>query len=421
LNVELINTGTELLLGYVMNTHQQWLGRQLAELGYVVSRQATVPDTADAIRDAVAEALGRADLVIVTGGLGPTADDLTRERIAELLGRKLHGDPTVLRNLEQFFAARHRAMPERTRVQALVPEGAIVLPNYHGTAPGLALPVGGEAFGAPGRTRWLILLPGPPRELHPMFTNEVVPLLLERLPLDDAFVCRTLKTTGLGESVVEERLAPALADLVAQGLEIGYCARPGEVDVRLIGRGENATELVEQAEQSVRTHIGKHVFGVNDEQLEVVLVRLLTERQQTLAVAESCTGGFLAHRLTNVPGASAVLLSGVVAYSNAAKEQLLGVRPFLLATHGAVSEAVAREMAEGARSRAQADFALAVTGIAGPAGGTKAKPVGTVHIALATAWNTTAVQRLNPYDRETFKYVTSQQALDLLRQTILAG
>lgn len=421
MNVELINTGTELLLGYVVNTHQQWLCRQLADLGYVVSRQVTVADAAEAIRDAVAEALWRADLVIVTGGLGPTADDLTRERIAELLGRRLHEDATLLRHIEQFFAARRRPMPARARAQALVPEGAIVLPNHHGTAPGLALAVAGDTFGAAGRTRWLVLLPGPPRELHPMFTHEVVPLLLERLPLDDAFLCRTLRTTALGESIVEERLAPALADLAARGLEIGYCARAGEVDVRLIARGEHATELIEQAEQIVRAHIGKHVFGLNDEQLEVVLVRLLAERRQTLAVAESCTGGFLAHRLTNVPGASAVLVSGWVAYSNDAKERLLGVRPEVLATHGAVSDAVAREMAEGARGRTQVDYALAITGIAGPGGGTKAKPVGTVHIALATAWNTITVQRLNPYDRETFKYVTSQQALELLRQTILAG
>lgn len=421
MNVELINTGTELLLGHVLNTHQQWLCRQLADLGYAVARQVTVSDNADTIREAVAEALRRADLVIVTGGLGPTADDLTRERIAELLGRKLHEDPVVLRHIEQFFAARHRPMPERARVQALVPDGAIVLPNHHGTAPGLALPVAGEAFDAPGRTRWVVLLPGPPRELHPMFTNEVVPLLLERLPLDNAFLCRTLKTTGLGESIVEERLAPALAELIALGLEVGYCARPAEVDVRLLARGENAIELVEQAEQIVRACIGKHVFGVDEEQLEVVLVRLLTERKQTLALAESCTGGFLAHRVTNVPGASAVLLSGLVTYSNEAKEHWLGVRPLTLASHGAVSEAVAREMAEGARSRTQADYALAITGIAGPAGGTRGKPVGTVHIALATAWNTTAVHRLNPYDRETFKYVTSQQALELLRQTLLAG
>ncbi len=421
MNIEVINTGGELMLGFVLNSHQQWLCRQLADLGYVVTRQIAIADTAGAICEAVLEALGRAELIIVTGGLGPTADDITREKIAELLGRKLHEDPTVLANIEAFFAAHHRPMPPRTRVQALVPDGAIVLPNHHGTAPGLAIVVEVNQSGEQPKRRLLVLLPGPPRELHPMFTNEVLPLLLERFPLEDAFACRILRTTGLGESVVEERIASPLEALVAQGLEVGYCARTGEVDVRLVARGERAEELVSEAEQLVHTHVGKHVFGLNDEQLEAVIVRLLTERKQTLALAESCTGGFIAHRITNVPGASAVFLSGLVTYSNEAKEQLLGVRPATLALHGAISEAAACEMAEGARVRTQADYALAVTGIAGPAGGSKAKPVGTVHIALATAWNTNVLHRLNPYDRETFKHVTAQQALEFLRQTLLAG
>ncbi|MBI2927409.1 MAG: competence/damage-inducible protein A [Verrucomicrobia bacterium] len=421
MNIEVINTGGELMLGFVLNSHQQWLCRQLADLGYVVTRQIAIADTAGAICEAVLEALGRAELIIVTGGLGPTADDITREKIAELLGRRLHEDPTVLANIEAFFAAHHRPMPPRTRVQALVPDGAIVLPNHHGTAPGLAIVVEVNQSGEKPKRRLLVLLPGPPRELHPMFTNEVLPLLLERFPLEDAFACRILRTTGLGESVVEERIASPLQALVAQGLEVGFCAHTGEVDVRLVARGERAEELVSEAEQLVRTHVGKHVFGQNDDQLEAVIVRLLSERKQTLALAESCTGGFIAHRITNVPGASAVFLSGLVTYSNEAKEQLLGVRPATLASHGAVSEAAAREMAEGARARTQADYALAVTGIAGPTGGSKAKPVGTVHIALATAWNTNVLHRLNPYDRETFKHVAAQQALELLRQTLLAG
>jgi nicotinamide-nucleotide amidase len=420
-HVELINIGTELLLGATPNTHQSWLGRRLAALGYPVQRQLCVGDDAAAIGQAVRESLGRAGLVIVTGGLGPTADDLTRPVVAELLGCPLREDPLVLEHIEQVFRARGRPMPVGARVQALVPAGATVLPNLHGTAPGLAMSVPGEAFGAPGTRRLVILLPGPPRELHPMFQNEVVPLLLDRLPQAEGFACRTLRSTGLSESVVEERLAEPLAPLVELGLEIGYCARPGEVDVRLLCRGEEASAVVHQAEQLVRARLGKHVFGVDDDQLETVIVRLLTARKQTLALAESCTGGIIAHRLTNVPGASAVFLCGLVTYGYHSKEYFLGVHAETLATHGAVSEQTAREMAEGARQRSGADFALAVTGIAGPSGGSRAKPVGTVYLALATAWDTNVVHRFNPYDRETFKYVTSQQALELLRQALLAG
>jgi nicotinamide-nucleotide amidase len=227
-----------------------------------------------------------------------------------------------------------------------------------------------------------------------------------------------LKTTGIGESLVEDKIAGPLKPLVEAGLEIGYCARVGEVDVRLVATGRDAAEKVKTAEQIVRTAIGHHVFGAEDDELEAVIVRLLAERKQTIALAESCTGGRIADRLTNVPGASAVFRCGLVTYSNEAKMTFLGVRQETLAAHGAVSEAVAREMAEGARQRSGADYALAVTGIAGPGGGTVEKPVGTVFIALASAKRTVVLNPMNPYDRETFKLVTSQQALELLRRTL---
>jgi len=233
------------------------------------------------------------------------------------------------------------------------------------------------------------------------------------------FICRTLKTTGLGESLVEERIAGPLKTLTQAGLEIGYCARVGEVDVRLTAHGADAERKVNEAERIIRGLIGRHVFGKDEDELQSILIRLLTERKQTLAVAESCTGGRIADRLTNVPGASAVFLCGFVTYNNNAKESFLGVRPETLAAHGAVSEPVVREMAEGARRRGGADFGLAVTGIAGPTGGSAEKPVGTVFIALATAQQTFVLNPMNPYDRETFKQVTSQQALELLRRKIL--
>jgi len=416
--IELINTGSELMLGRVLNTHQQWLCRQFANLGYLVSRAVVVPDTAQAIESAVGEALGRADLLIVTGGLGPTSDDLTRELIAKLLGKSLHEDSAVLAHIATFFEQRKRRMPERTRVQALVPEGATVLHNPHGTAPGLALQVQPNPFRS-GKPGWLVMLPGPPRELRPMFIESVVPLLRQVLPPPNLFVCRTLRVTGLGESLVEEKVAGPLAKLVQAGLELGYCARPGQVDVRLAARNADAPKLLAEAEAIVRARLGAHIYGEEEEEIEDVLIRRLTERRQTLAVAESCTGGCIAHRLTNVPGASQVLLAGFVTYSNQSKQKLLNVSPLILVEHGAVSQAVALQMAEGAREQTGADFALSITGIAGPTGGTVAKPVGTVFIGLAGPFPTIVEHNLNPFDRATFKNVTAQQALDLLRRTVL--
>ncbi len=417
--IEIINTGSELLLGRVLNTHQQFLCRRLSDLGWTVSRQVAVPDTGDAIEQAVRESLSRAELVITTGGLGPTSDDRTRDLVAAMLGRKLVTHDEVLARIKNWFCGRHRAMPPSTAVQAQVPEGATVLLNENGTAPGLVLEVPAGLLSP--RASLVVMLPGPPRELQPMFLNQVAPLLRARFAGTEPFVCRTLKTTGLGESRVEEMIAPPLEPLVARGLEIGYCARTGEVDVRFVARGASAREVVAEAEQTARSLIGDAVFGEQDDQLEQVVVSLLTERREWLALAESCTGGFIANRLTNVPGASAVLWGGGVTYANDAKMKLLGVRQETLREHGAVSDATATEMAEGARRVSGAAFAIAVTGIAGPGGGTEEKPVGTVFIALATGRGTRVVKSLNRFDRETFKYVTSQQALDLLRRELLRG
>ena len=251
-----------------------------------------------------------------------------------------------------------------------------------------------------------------------MFTNEVLPLLQSRFPNPEAFVCRTLRSTGIGESLVEAKIARPLDPLVQAGLEIGYCARFGEVDVRLSARGAKAAELVEQAEQTVRSLLEKHIFGGESDQLHSVIVQALTARKETLALAESCTGGYVANRVTNVPGASEVFLGGWVTYSNQTKEAFLGVRHATLETYGAVSEQTAREMAEGARREMNSTYALAITGIAGPSGGSAEKPVGTVYIALASPRRTLVLHQVNRYDRESFKFVTSQQALELLRRQL---
>ena len=439
MNIELLNTGSELMLGRVLNTHQQWLCRRLADLGYVVTRQVAVPDTAHDIQSAVREALSRADLIVTTGGLGPTSDDLTRDLIAQLLGKKLRLDEAVLDHIKRRFAARNLPMPKNNEVQALVPEGALVLANPNGTAPGLAMKVGSGVWGlASGKpqtserlspdpraqnqdAKWLVLLPGPPRELRPMFDNFVVPLLRREFPLDAPFICRTLRTSGIAESLVQEKIAALLGALVAAGLEIGYCARTGQVDVRLSARGGNGKKIVRAAEAVVQKILGAQIYGFDDEEMETVVVRLLTERKKTLAMAESCTGGCIAHRVTNVPGASAVFLGGFVTYSNESKQKFLGVRAETLAAHGAVSEAVAREMAEGARLQLGADFAIGITGIAGPGGGTKEKPVGTVFLGLAGEFGTVVERKFNPYERGTFKEVTAWQALEMLRVRLVCS
>jgi nicotinamide-nucleotide amidase len=404
-----INTGTELLLGDVLNSHLSFIAREIFPLGLRIDRQITVPD-GEAIRDAIVDSLPQAEIIFITGGLGPTTDDITREVTADLLGLKLQHDPAILRAIEERAARRGFRLTDRVARQADVPEGATVLPNEHGSAPGLYLP----AETARNRPH-LFLLPGPPRELHPMFRSTVLPILRGIAPAEKAMDRRTFRIAGMGESLVEEAVGVQLLEL--PGLELGYCARPGEMDLRLIGEAA----VLDRAERIVREKLGAAIFSMDGSELEEAVVRLLTERKQTLAVAESCTGGYLAHRITNVPGASAVLLVGYVTYSNEAKAAMLGVDPCLISEHGAVSEQVARAMAEGARSNAKANLALATTGIAGPSGGTEQKPVGTVFIALAAENQPTKIERrFFPDDRPTFKELTTQTALEMLRRSVLS-
>ncbi len=406
MRVEVINTGTELLLGTVINTHLRLFAQAIFPLGLRIARQVTVPD-GDAIREALVESFARAEIVFVTGGLGPTTDDLTRDIAAELLGFELIHDEAIMAAITARFARRSLKMSERIKLQALRPREATVLHNDHGTAPGLYFPAD-VGKGTPH----LFLLPGPPRELAPMVTGSVLPILANLLPPGARAEMRTYRIAGLGESAVEDAVG---AQILALGLEIGYCARPGEVDLRTIG----PVNLLDQAHALVIAKLGDHITSENERPFEQVLVELLTASRQTLAVAESCTGGYLANRLTNVPGASATFLAGYVTYANAAKSHTLGVDSELIARHGAVSAEVARAMAEGAVRASGADHALSTTGIAGPGGGSDEKPVGTVFIALASRSAETFVQRFRyPTDRETFKFLTTQTAFDLLRRRL---
>ena len=415
ISVELINTGSELLLGRTLNTHSQWLARRFSDAGYTVTRQTTVADTGEQIENAVRESLARADIVVTTGGLGPTSDDLTRERVARLLGRGLSEHAETLERLKEFFAKRKRVMPESTRVQAQVPDGATVLRNDFGTAPGLGFVLDPNPLRPQGARGLLAMLPGPPRELRPMFDAQLIPWLASVGGAPEEWACRNLRSSGLGESLVEERVAPALRTLFTKGLEIGYCAHVGQVDVRLSARGAGSSALVEEALTIVRELLGDAIFGEGDGSLEAALVQTLKSAGKTVATAESCTGGGLSHRLTQIAGVSEAFLGGVVAYSNAVKTQQLGVASMLLQQHGAVSEPVAAAMAEGVRKALGADYGVALTGIAGPGGGSAEKPVGTVFIAVAGPGRTRVIQRLNAYERATFKEVSGTMALDLLR------
>jgi len=409
MQAEVINTGSELLLGLVTNTHLGYLAGELAPCGITIARQICVPD-GPPIREALDAALDRADLVFTTGGLGPTTDDLTREAAAELLGLPLIPDDAILAAIRERFARRGLPMADRIARQAMVPAGAEVLPNPHGTAPGLYFP---PAVLGDRRARHLFLLPGPPRELRPMMTDHVLPKLQAVLPASAFRERRIYRLTGIGESQVEERVGQKLEE--RGDLEVGYCARPSEVDFRLIG----SPELLAQADQAVRAALGEWIYS-DGLPLEAALVRLLHEKNLTLAVAESCTGGSLAARLTDAPGASAVFLAGYVTYANEAKENTLGVPRDLLEAHGAVSEPVAAAMAEGARRVSGATCALSTTGLAGPGGGTESKPVGTVFLGLAAEGHPTVVRRCYfPLDRATFKHMTTSAALDLLRRQVL--
>src|SRR5213083_2653400 len=383
MQVALINTGTELLLGDVHDAHLAFIAREIFPFGLRIDERRTVPD-GQAIRHALSELFSSCEILFVTGGLGPTSDDITRDIVADLLGLELRQDPQLLASLRQRLEARGIKWTSSIARQADVPVGAQILPNENGSASGLYLkPNVNPRLASPH----LFVLPGPPRELQPMFRASVIPILRSIAQTPAGIERRLYRIAGMGESTVEETIGEKV--LAIPGIELGYCARPGEVDVRIIGK----PEAIQQADAFIRSALGFSIFSATDETLEEVVVRLLTKRNQTLATEESCTGGLIANRITNVPGASSVFIAGYVCYANQAKIDMLDVDPKLVERHGAVSESVARTLAEHARSCARCDYALATTGVAGPTGGSPEKPVGTVYIALASAELETIVKK----------------------------
>ena len=405
MRIELITTGSELLLGQVLNSHPGYLSGRLALLGLELARQTAVPDGREAIAGVLGEAWRRADLVIVTGGLGPTSDDITRDVVAEFFQRPLEYRAEIHEKILGYFRQRNLTPPELVKVQAMVPKGMEVLANDVGTAPG---------FWFEEKGKMLAVLPGPPRELAPMMEKGVEPKLRGRAKAAEG--TRILRVYGIGESFVQERCEAELRKMGFAG--VGYCARPGEVDVRL--RSSDAG-LLQRGAELVRKVFGEAVYAEGVETMEEVVVRLARAAGVKLATAESCTGGLVASRITDVPGASEVFLGGWVTYGNEAKVRELGVREESLAKSGAVSALVAGEMAEGARKRAGADWAVSVTGIAGPGGGSPGKPVGLVYLGIAGAGGVETVEKKLVPERKTFKGMASQAALDLLRKKIQKG
>lgn len=412
MRAELISVGTELLLGQITDTNAVYLARLLASYGIDLLHKQTVGDNLERVQAAVRLALSRADLVITTGGLGPTEDDLTVEAVAAALGLPLVHDDQVAGSIAAFFAQRRREPPASVFRQAKIPQGARVIPNRRGTAPGLIVP-------ADGRT--IFLFPGVPHEMEGLVAEGLIPWLAAQAG-GVVIRSRVLRIAGLGESVVEERVR----DLIhGTNPTVAPLAKLGEVHLRITAKGtpEAAGAMLDGMEAALRDRLGDAVFGIDDETLQDTTARLLVERGRTLAVAESCTAGLIAARLVERPGASAFFLAGYLPYSDEAKTRDLGVPPALLAAHGAVSAPVAVAMAEGARRHAGADLGLAVTGIAGPTGGTAEKPVGLVYIALASAGAPRVEEfRFGPtLERGVIRHLAAQTALNLLRLTLLRG
>jgi len=406
MQAEAIFTGSELLLGYVVNTHADFLGLELAKLGIEMTFHTAVGDDWDRMYGVLKQALERSDLIITTGGLGPTTDDITKEVVAEVLGVPMVIDEPSLAGMRAFFDKRGRPMPALFARQACFPAGARILPNHKGTAPGALIEYEG---------RIIVILPGPPRELRHMFRTSVAPYLASLPGRGKVLVTTTLKLTGIAEYAVQE-LLKGIAGQGDPGL--GYLAKPGETHVRISARHidpAEAARMVEELKDKVMSVVGDHVFAVDDEVPERIVGTLLKEQRLTVATAESCTAGLVAGRLANVPGASEYLLGGLVAYTNEMKQSLLGVPAETLTRYGAVSEETAVAMAEGVRRVTGADIGIGVTGIAGPDGGSADKPVGLVYIAVVGEERVICRRFFFPGDRFAVRQGTVNASLQILR------
>jgi nicotinamide-nucleotide amidase len=411
LSAEIIAIGSELLTSNRTDTNSLWLTDKLNRIGIDVKLKTIVGDDDARLEETIKDAVKRSRVVLTTGGLGPTEDDITRKVVARALGKRLALDEKVLEEIRERFRSFGVAnMPERNSRQAMVISGAQVLSNPNGSAPGLFLEHEGCA---------VALMPGPPREMKPMFENHVQSRL-EKLAGGVRFATRVLRVAGLGESAVDEKIAPIYTKYENPQTTILFNSSEIEIHLRAHGRTEaDAETLLDDLALKIEQELGNSAFSFRGETMEEVVGRRLAMTGFTLAVAESCTGGLIAQRLTSVPGSSKYFTEGVVTYANEAKVRLLGVDKKMILEFGAVSQQVARDMARGVRHKAKTDFGLAVTGIAGPDGGTEEKPVGLVFIALADDAHTEHRRLMIPGDRELVRWRASQAALDMLRRRVI--
>ena len=415
MNAEIIAVGSELLTPFRQDTNSLYLTQKLNELGVEVTFKSVVGDRRAHLTSAIQIALSRADIVILMGGLGPTEDDLTRECAAEALGRKLCRDQHIVQEVRARFAARGWKMAENNERQGDVIEGAEVMPNARGSAPGQFIHIndeGGEAI--------VILLPGPPHELKAMFEEQAL-FRLRRLTPPQHIATRELKIAMIGESAADKRAAPIYKQRTDVETTI-LAGTPGEVQLHLRAHGDTIQEAqkkVDSLAEALEDEFDEAVFSSNGESLEQIVLYYLGMRGATLAVAESCTGGLLAERITSVPGSSRSFLGGVIAYDNSIKTGLVDVPPLLIEENGAVSAEVAKALAEGIRKTCKATLGVGITGIAGPGGGTEQKPVGLVYGALADEMNPDVVERKYPGDRDRIRHWATQQALDMVRRKLM--
>ncbi len=407
MRVEIITTGDEVMQGIIVDTNTAWIAERVVPFGFEVVRHTSVGDDLDDIAEALKSAASRADAVFVTGGLGPTTDDITLDAAAQAFGVKLVKDEGVMEEIAAFFKRVGREMSPSNEKQALLPEGSKTLSNLVGTAPGVHSTFDGTDF---------FFLPGVPKELYQIFDDSIVPWLKERA--DVRYVKRVLRCFGIPEASVDSKLAGV--DLA--GARLSYRVKFPEILLRLIARSEDEGEArarVDGAVSNIKDRLGDVVYGEGEEGLAEVVGRMLKEKGLTLAVAESCTGGLVCSQITDVAGASDYFDRGAVTYSNLSKERMLGVPGEVIAANGAVSKETVLSMAEGIRREAEVDIGLAITGIAGPGGGSPEKPVGTVHIGLATADGSWSAQHAYQRDRVWFKQIVAATALDMVRKYLL--
>ncbi|MHB9037728.1 MAG: competence/damage-inducible protein A [Armatimonadota bacterium] len=408
MRAEIVSVGTELLLGQIVDTNAPYLSKLLPEFGITLHHRTTVGDNEIRLAEVLRLALSRSDIVFTIGGLGPTQDDLTKETVAKVVGDEMALDEESARHMRSFFATRGIEMPETNLKQAMAPIRGKILPNPLGTAPGAVFETeDGKA---------IIVLPGPPREFIPMVNERVLPYLRERVGSQSGIIrSRILRIAGLGESSVEDKVKHLLS---SQNPTVAPYASLGEVHLRITANAADVAEaesLIDEMDRGIVDLLGDKVFGRDGQTLEQVVVETLIQRGLTLGLAESCTGGLIANRITDIPGCSATFMVGVVTYSNEAKMDILGVEEQLLIDYGAVSEQVARAMAEGARDRLGVDVAVSVTGIAGPTGGSPEKPVGLVYMAFSSDMETVAQRHQFAGSRIDIKLRASQEALNMLR------